>query len=121
MLAGALCSLAELLLGSAEDVSAVAAECQQVLDRAGQIHPDSPEPLQASPICSALRQNCCYSARLCFFCWLLAALELPSWLLLGTEAPVFTLKGIGEGLCILCFSYARGTLCHRLCLTAQHH
>ena len=49
MLAGALCSLAELLLGSAEDVNTVAAECQQVLERAGQIHPDSPEPLQASP------------------------------------------------------------------------
>lgn len=46
LLAEALCSLAELLLGTAEDVSTVAAECQQVLATAGHLQPDSPQPLQ---------------------------------------------------------------------------
>ncbi|KAL0027944.1 hypothetical protein WJX79_005156 [Trebouxia sp. C0005] len=45
-LSGALCALAERLLGSGEELDSVAAECQQLLNRAGRIFPDSPEPLQ---------------------------------------------------------------------------
>ena len=45
-LAGALCALAERLLGDAEQLDTVAAECEQLLQRAQQIFPHSPEPLQ---------------------------------------------------------------------------
>ena len=45
-LAGALCALAERLLGHADQLDTVAAECEQLLDRAQHIFPDSPEPLQ---------------------------------------------------------------------------
>lgn len=48
-LAGALCALAERLLGDAEELDSVAAECQQLLDTAQQLFPDSPEPLQVHP------------------------------------------------------------------------
>ncbi len=51
-LGGALCALAERLLGSAEELASVAAECQQLLDRAQSIFPDSPEPLQVTFICA---------------------------------------------------------------------
>ena len=45
-LAGALCALAERLLGSDLELESVSPECQQLLDRAQGIFPDSPEPLQ---------------------------------------------------------------------------
>ena len=45
-LAGALCALAERLLGNAKQLEAVASECEQLLERAQKIFPDSPEPLQ---------------------------------------------------------------------------
>ncbi len=57
-LAGALCALAERLLGTGEELDSVAAECQQLLNRAGHIFPDSPEPLQVTfPPCDCLLQN----------------------------------------------------------------
>ena len=45
-LAGALCALAERLLGNAEKLDTVAPECEQLLERAHKIFPDSPEPIQ---------------------------------------------------------------------------
>ncbi|KAL3136730.1 hypothetical protein ABBQ38_005447 [Trebouxia sp. C0009 RCD-2024] len=45
-LAGALCALAERLLGNTDQLDTVAPECEQLLDRAQHIFPDSPEPLQ---------------------------------------------------------------------------
>lgn len=45
-LAGALCALAERLLGNTEQLDTVAPECEQLLERAQKIFPDSPEPLQ---------------------------------------------------------------------------
>jgi hypothetical protein len=57
-LAGALCALAERLLGTGEELDSVAAECQQLLDRASHIFPDSPEPLQVTfPPCDCLLQH----------------------------------------------------------------
>lgn len=49
-LAGALCALAERLLGNTDQLDTVAPECEQLLDRAQHIFPDSPEPLQ---VCGA--------------------------------------------------------------------
>eukprot|EP00878_Enallax_costatus_P016578 GHUV01017394.1.p1 GENE.GHUV01017394.1~~GHUV01017394.1.p1 ORF type:complete len:317 (+),score=108.87 GHUV01017394.1:512-1462(+) len=46
-LTAALCSLAEMKMGLAEDVSAVAADAQVLLQQASSVDPDSPEPLQA--------------------------------------------------------------------------
>lgn len=52
-LAGALCALAERLLGNTEQLDSVASECEQLLERAQKIFPDSPEPLQVpSLICT---------------------------------------------------------------------
>ena len=45
-LAGALCALAERLLGNAKQLETVTSECEQLLERAQKIFPDSPEPLQ---------------------------------------------------------------------------
>lgn len=50
-LAGALCALAERLLGSADTVQAVQADCEQLLQQAQQICPTSPEPQQVPPDC----------------------------------------------------------------------
>ena len=53
-LAGALCALAERLLGHAEQLDSVAAECEQLLNRAQLIFPDSPEPLQ---VCDCMLED----------------------------------------------------------------
>ena len=59
-LAGALCALAERLLGNAETLDTVAPECEQLLERAQKIFPDSPEPLQV--LSCACKLNAAYAA-----------------------------------------------------------
>lgn len=57
-LTGALCALAERLLGEADDVEAVAGQCEQLLQQAQQACLHSPEPQQvlSSPV-----TECCTS------------------------------------------------------------
>ena len=60
-LAGALCALAERLLGDAEQLDTVATECEQLLQRAQQLFPNSPEPLQVLPGFCRKWQHLCRS------------------------------------------------------------